>query len=322
MNCSRVFLTYGRSVPEFFLQQSINYLLKAGFILRTMSTAQIFRSELKTLGLMPLTAGSAMLVNDKQYSGYIKVLFLPAGYKVQVDLVLYSVSRASLLFVSPNQHFELKECGGNGGFFVFYNQDFYCIEIHDKEVACNGLLFNNIHNMPVVELAENEVPVFTYLFGQMADEFGLNDSSLEEMIRTYLKQLFIRSARLWKKQHLGQELITDQGDLEFFRKFTLLVEAHYKVKHNVADYAELLFIAPKTISHKFKRLNLPQPNETIKNRIVLEAKRLLVHTTLTAKEIGYELGYDDPAYFNRLFTRETGETPAAFRVKYQAGSSV
>ncbi|RYY57601.1 MAG: helix-turn-helix domain-containing protein [Chitinophagaceae bacterium] len=277
---------------------------------------QVFRSELKTLGLIPLDEQTAMLVNDKKYREYIKVLFLPVGYEVQVDLIVYKVTRASLLFISPNQHLQLKECGGSGGFFIFYNQDFYCIQIHDKEVACDGLLFNNVHNMPMVQLDDTEAPFFNYLFGQMNDEFGLNDASLEEMIRTYLKQLFIKSARLWKKQHLDQELTVQHSDMEFFRKFTLLVEAHYKQKHNVADYAELLFMAPKTITHKFKRLNLPQPNETIKNRILLEAKRLLVHTSLSAKEIGYELGYDDPAYFNRLFTQKTGDTPSAFRTKF------
>ena len=75
-------------------------------------------------------------------------------------------------------------------------------------------------------------------------------------------------------------------------------------------------MAPKTITHKFKRLNLPQPNDVIKDRILLEAKRLLVHTTLTAKEIGYELGYEDPAYFSRLFVQKTGETPSGYRSKF------
>jgi AraC-like DNA-binding protein len=95
-----------------------------------------------------------------------------------------------------------------------------------------------------------------------------------------------------------------------------LVEKHYKEKHGVADYADLLLMAAKTLTHRFKRLNLPQPNEVIKNRLILEAKRLLVHTSLSAKEIAYELGYEDPAYFSRLFQLKTGESPSVFRSKY------
>ncbi|RKO68553.1 helix-turn-helix domain-containing protein [Sphingobacterium puteale] len=283
-----------------------------------MASENVFRSNLKTIGLISLHEENVDSINSANYKQYIKVLLLSKGAKVQVDLAEYSVKQPSLFFVSPSQHLHIKKLGKEEGHFVFYNRDFYCIQIHDEEVACNGLLFSNIYNMPMVELDNGEIPFFSYIFGQMTDEFGLNDTSLEEMLRTYLKQLFIKSARLWKKQNLDKELIEQNSDLEFFRKFTLLVDEHYKEKHHVADYAELLFMAPKTISHKFKRLNLPQPNDVIKNRILLEAKRLLVHTNLTAKEVGYELGYEDPAYFSRLFVQKSGETPSAFRAKFLA----
>ncbi|RZK12762.1 MAG: helix-turn-helix domain-containing protein [Flavobacterium sp.] len=281
-----------------------------------MILEQVFRSDLKTLGLMPLNEESLDAINSEMYSQYIKVVLLMTGFELQVDLKHYTVEQPSLFFVSPNQHLEIKKSGIEEGYFVFYNRDFYCIQIHDEEVACDGLLFNNIHNMPMVLLQSDEIPFFTSIFGQMSDEFGLEDTSREEMIRTYLKQLFIKSARLWKKQNLNTALVQQNNDLEFFRKFTMLIEEHYKQKHNVSDYAELLYMAPKTITHRFKRLNLPQPNDVIKNRIVLEAKRLLAHTKLTSKEIAYMLGYEDPAYFSRLFVQKTGETPTGFRTKF------
>jgi len=277
---------------------------------------QLFKSELKTLGLVKLNKESAARINDDSYREYIKVLFLPPGYELQVDMTHYEVLQPTLFFITPNQYLDLRKSGSEEGYFIFYNRDFYCIQIHDDEVACDGLLFINIHNIPMVMLEADETPFFKSLFAQMMDEFGLQDVSLEEMIRTYLKQLFIKAVRLWKKQNLNKELMQKNSDLEFFRKFTMLVEAHYKQKHNVADYAQLLFIAPKTITHKFKKLNLPPPNDVIKNRIVLEAKRLLVHTNLTAKEIGYMLGYEDPAYFSRLFVQKTGETTSGFRAKF------
>lgn len=281
-----------------------------------MKTEQLFQSELKTLGLLPIDNESVQNINDEVYAEYIKVLFLPSGYRLQVDLTSYSIDRPSLLFVSPDQHLYIEQIGKESGYLIFYNRDFYCIQIHDEEVACDGLLFNNIHNMPIVRLESYELPFFDHIFGQIATEFAVRDPSLEEMIRTYLKQLFIKSSRLWKKQNLDKALSEHQNDLEFFRKFTMLVETHYKKKHNVADYAEILGLAPKTITHKFKRLKLPLPNDVIKNRIVLEAKRMLAYTELTSKEIGYILGYEDPAYFSRLFLQKAGETPSNFRTKF------
>jgi len=280
-----------------------------------MSTT-VFNNNLKTLGLLHVSQEQTEMINSDEYKQYIKILYLPAGYKIRVDFACYDTEQPTLFFVSPNQYLEIEAAGQESGYFIFYNRDFYCIQIHDQEVACDGLLFNNIRNMPKVEVSDAENAFLGGLFKEMIQEFHLNDSSLEEMVRTYLKQLLIRATRSWKRQHLTHEVTDQQSDLEFFRKFTRLVEEHYKSKHTVADYADFLCMAPKTITHKFNRLRLPQPNEVIKNRIILEAKRLLVHTSLTAKEIAYDLGYNDPAYFSRLFQTKTGESPSGFRANF------
>lgn len=277
----------------------------------------IFDVNLKTIGLVHIDSESIELINSDAYKSYIKVLYLTKGFTIKVDFSVYSTDSPTLFFISPNQVLNIEKLGEEAGRLIFYNRDFYCIQIHDEEVACDGLLFNNISNMPMTIIPEQDATFIAYLFSRIEDEFELKDGSQEEMIRTYLKQLLIKSTRVWKVQHLDGVMATrPNNDLEFFRRFTQLVESNYKEKHNVADYAELLMVAPKTLTHRFKRLNLPQPNEIIKNRIILEAKRLLVHTDRTAKEIAYALGYDDPAYFSRLFFVKTAETPSGFRAKY------
>lgn len=282
-----------------------------------MIASRIFESSLKKLGLVRVSGENSGDVNDGIYKSYIKIFYLPKGYEITVDFGKHEIAKPSLLFVAPNQFLRIDKVGNESGHLIFYNRDFYCIEIHDAEVACDGLLFNNIQNMPLVAITESDNAFIGYLFSQMEDEFRLNDVSLEEMIRTYLKQILIKATRMWKSEHLDNVLAEQHGDLEFYRRFTLLVDANYKRKHTVADYADLLFMAPKTITHKCKRLRLPQPNEIIKNRIVLEAKRLLIHTSLTAKEIAYDLGYEDPAYFSRLFQLKTGQSPSGFRTMYR-----
>ncbi|MEE6186018.1 HTH-type transcriptional activator RhaR [Mycovorax composti] len=281
-----------------------------------MHSIPLFKSDLKTLGIIKLDETTIEEINNGTYKQFIRVLYIPKGYSLQIDLSSYKISRASLFFVNTDQYLYINKSTREQGYLIFYNRDFYCIQIHDHEVACDGILFNNIHNIPFVQLPSEDQPYYSAIFEDMLYELEQQQSSQEEMLRTYLKQLFIKAARLWKQQHLHETLSKQPTDVEFFRKFTLLVEKHYKEKHNVADYAAMLFMAPKTLTHKFKKLNLPQPNEIIKNRILLEAKRLLVHTDLTAKEIGYELGYDDPAYFSRLFLQKTGTTPSHYRTSF------
>jgi AraC-like DNA-binding protein len=280
----------------------------------------IFDANLKTIGLIHVKSDVLNVINSDSYKSYIKILYLPKGCTIKVDFTIYHTDGPALFFISPNQVLSIEGLCAGTGYFIFYNRDFYCIQIHDEEVACDGLLYNNINNMPMTAVPAEEAVFIDYLFTQLEDEFRFKESSHEEMLRTYLKQLLIKSTRRWKQQHLGGALTDQNNDPNAFRRFTQLVEAHYKEKHTVADYADLMLVAPKTLTHTFKRMNLPPPNEVIKNRIILEAKRLLVHTNMTAKEIAYELGYDDPAYFSRLFFIKTGDSPLVFKAKYLVGS--
>jgi AraC-like DNA-binding protein len=275
-----------------------------------------FEFNYKKFGLVKIDKINFDSINGAQYAQYLKVLYLPAGYTLTVDFRQFVTKKNSLFFINSNQYLQLEKAGAPGGIFIYYNRDFYCIQIHDEEVACDGLLFNNIYGMPMTALPAGEDKHITDALENIIRELSGQESSREEMIRTYLKQMIIRTTRVWKQQHLKELKPSSPGEIEFFRTFSRLVEIHFRDKHSVTDYADLLAIAPKTLSKKFNRLRLTQPNDIIKNRILLEAKRLLAYSSLSIKEIAYNLGYDDPAYFNRLFSNKLGYTPASFRKKF------
>ncbi|MBL1221882.1 helix-turn-helix transcriptional regulator [Chryseobacterium sp. L7] len=278
----------------------------------------IFEDHYKKLGFEIFSEKNLEAVNGTQFRSDIKILFIPEGYELTVDFNHYKVSKPSLFFLT-SQHLKIEK-GKEEAMLLYYNRDFYCIQIHDKEVACDGLLFHNVFEIPFVELSDKETSDIKNLFQHIKDELEWKDSSAEEMIRTYVKQIIIRATRNWKKQHLENSTIKIPGnELDVFRDFSRYLEIHFREKHNVAEYAELLHIAPKTLTHKFKNLNLESPNQLIINRILLEAKRLLFYTDKPVKEIAYDLGYEDPAYFNRLFSNKTGNTPYNFKKNYTSG---
>lgn len=142
-----------------------------------------------------------------------------------------------------------------------------------------------------------------------------DDTNTEEMLRTLLKLIILKSARIWKEQHQLADT-SQQSDVQFLRKFSQLVEQHYKTHHSVADYAALLFVTPKNLSKKIGLISKSTPNDIIKDRIILESKRLLAHTKMTVKEIAYSLNYDDDAYFIRFFTKQAGLSPVSFRKQF------
>ena len=272
-----------------------------------------FEQNYKKLGVVEMEGLEAESIGTQHYKPYIRVLYLPAGYSVLVDFRRFITKKPALFFINSNQYFQVEKAGPAKGYLVYYNRDFYCVQIHDEEVACDGLLFNNIYGMPMTVLPAKENRLVVETLQNILGELGRKDSAYEEMIRTYLKQMIILATRVWKQQQLGQLKENPAEDIEFFRTFSRLVEIHFREKHSVNEYAELLGVAAKTLSKKFNRLRLNQPNDVIKERILLEAKRLLVYSPMSIKEIAYDLGYDDPAYFNRLFTAKAGCTPASFR---------
>lgn len=279
----------------------------------------VFESIYKRLGLQYVDQQTMKEIDTDKYKPYIKVLYLPTGYTITIDFKKFATVAPSLFFINSNQYLNIEQLGEAEGYLIHYNRDFYCVQIHDAEVACDGLLFNNLQNMPMTRLSGENSLTVDNIFRSIKEELRTVQAQQEEMLRIYLKQLIIIATRLWSAQQLGDRNNSPDPDTGFFRRFSLLVETHYKEKHAVADYAAIMGLAPKTLTQKLRRMNLAHPNEIIKDRIILEAKRLLIHTSMSAKEIAYHLGYDDPAYFNRLFTSKTGENTSDFRKKYNQG---
>lgn len=276
---------------------------------------QLRQFAVKKLGYTDIDSNAVEQGKLASYRDFIKIIFLRSGSCIQVDFKEYHLEQDALFFVQGGQYYQIDEAVSNGA-LLFYNRDFYCVEIHDKEVACDGILFHNIYEIPVVYLEAAQSAIMQGVLAEIKSEMREEESGMEEMLRILLKQIIIRSTRLWKQAHQIENEESRQ-DVEFARRFSQLVEAHYITRHSVADYAELMNITPKALQKRVAKYSKATPNDIIKDRIILEAKRLLVHTELSVKEVGYKLGYDDPAYFIRLFTNYTQESPQHFRKSYQ-----
>lgn len=253
------------------------------------------------------TARSTNTIED-----HIKIIFIPQHYGIKIDFQEFVLPHDALLFVNPKVVVQPLDKDISGAELIHFNRDFYCIEIHDQEVACDGILYNNVFEVPFIELDENQSADIQKIIADIKSEMESQDASTEEMLRILLKLIILKSTRIWKEQHHLAEN-EQYSDVQFLRKFSKLVEENYKTHHTVADYADMLSITPKSLSRKIGLLSKDTPNDIIKNRIILESKRLLAHTTLSVKEIAYSLNYDDDAYFVRFFTKNTGTSPTSFR---------
>ena len=240
---------------------------------------------------------------------YYKIIYMEKNGSITVDFVEYSFTENALLFFSIGKHFQIsKESRGN---LIYFNPDFYCIAFHDKELACDGLLFDNVFEQPYLNLSTNLDILFLKLMSSVKKEINKKDFWAEEMIKTYIKQIIISATRTLIKSNNDSQIVS--YDKELARKFSQLVELHYRKNHNVSDYASMLNITPKNLNKKIVSEKQVAPSIIIKQRIILQAKRLLANTTLSIKEIADYLGYEDYSYFVRFFKSQTGLPPLSFR---------
>lgn len=104
-----------------------------------------------------------------------------------------------------------------------------------------------------------------------------------------------------------------QGSTQVLQRFEALVEAHFLSHWSVADYAQAMSISPTHLSRVVRAATGAPASHWIDARVIREARRRLAYTNLRVATVADALGFADPAYFSRMFTRATGVSPRAFR---------
>jgi AraC family transcriptional activator of pobA len=132
-------------------------------------------------------------------------------------------------------------------------------------------------------------------------------------IASYLNLVLVSAARL------TQQLRTPPGPRRegaLMTRFQSLIQAHAAQGWSVADYAGALAVTPGQLTGACRRMMGRSPMQVVHDHLLIEAKRNLLYTAMTVQQIGYALGFSDPAYFSRFFTRGTGLSPKRFRQEH------
>lgn len=231
---------------------------------------------------------------------------------IAVDTVPYSYEGNTLLFLSPYQYFQWVEGTANDNLLLEFHGDFYCIEYHKKEVACNGLLFNTIFLHPHIKVTDKRFAEIITLFERIGDESKTPSLYSESVLKSYL-QLILALAS--KEKSLLLEHTSLKTEHHLANDFQKLLEDHFITERNVSFYASALCLTPDSFSKKIKTLLGKTPNKLIQERVVLEAKKLLHLTYKSIKEVAFELNFEDEFYFSRFFKKNVGLSPKHFRKK-------
>lgn len=247
---------------------------------------------------------------QKEKSLYKFIWVRSGSITLEIDHQEIMLAKNEIISLSNLQHLEFKSIDGDY-LTLLFNSNFYCIYGNDHEVSCSGFLFNGSSHVTRFTLNEAEQKTLNDIADTLCKEFSVTDNLQEEMLRIQLKRFIIQSTRIARHRlNITQE---KEYSFEIIRQFFILVDTHYREKKQVQDYADMLHKSPKTLSNIFSTCKLPSPLRIIHERIEAEAKRLLLYSTKSSKEIADLLGFEDQSSFSRFFKNMTGQSTVQFR---------
>lgn len=242
--------------------------------------------------------------------GELRIFWNQTGETIlEVDGIPVEIEPNELIFLTEYHHLRILKMG-EGGLFRF-NNIFYCLDNHDGEVGCKGMLFYGAMHLASIRLVQEDEEIFPLLWRVFQAEMQSRDNLQLEMLRMLMKRWIILCTRVFKRQRNLLEV--EDHKLQVVKEFNLLVEIHFRNLHHVKDYADLLSKSPKTLTHTFSKYHNKTPLQVIQERILLEARRLLTYSNKPIKEIAYAIGFGDIQSFSRFFAHKTGLSPTAFR---------
>ena len=250
-----------------------------------------------------------------QRNNFYSIIWMKEGEgKLKADFSEYAFAKDTLFSFSPYQPFMFLTDGNLSGTAIFFHPDFFCIHKHHEEVACNGVLFNNIYEPPFTKIDDASADTFRMIIDQMMSEMQTPALAQYELLVSYLKIFLITASRV-KAGNLNsiQNANRHRKEPYILQSLKNSIEEHFKTKHSASEYADMLNISTKALSKITKAHFNKTLTDLISERIIIEAKRELYLTHKPVKEIAYELGYDDEYYFSRFFKTNTDISPQAYR---------
>lgn len=252
-------------------------------------------------------------LSSPYHEAFYSIFLLPEATRYIVDGTDYSTTTAVALFLSPYQRLEFcaeKLYEGVVRLLKFHG-DYYCIEQHKEEVACNGLLFNNAYLSPHVAMQDSVFRKVEQLTDDILDTAGTNNRFTEAVKKSYL-QLILALCSKAKSEQIAVEAQTEDALLASFQH---LLTQHHQRERSVAFYADLLGCTPEALSRRVKAIIGKTATQLVQDQVILTAKRQLHLTRRSIKEIATEMNFDDEYYFSRYFKRHTGLSPKHFRAE-------
>lgn len=239
---------------------------------------------------------------------YEVLVFEKSGGTHEIDFVSYPVIKNTIHFILPGQVHLLRRNKNVTGHVIAFKEEAFVSQVF----AGNELLMPSSAVAPVIKLERQSLAKINKSLSNLISEYENSHEYSVQSLSAYLMIFLIDVIRVIDgKNKIRSSNVVDS----LYHKFRRLVDKNILTLHSVGDYAKLLNVTPGHLNDSVKQQSGKSASDIIHERLVLESKRFLYHSSLSIKEISVSLNYDDPAYFSRFFRKHVGLTPLEFREK-------
>lgn len=243
---------------------------------------------------------------------YTILIIKDGAGSIVIDDREYDIEPGKFFFINYNQVYFFKDSLSVRGEVILFTKSFYNhVYTGNKMIKSDTALLNV---SPFVILKDENLEDISHTFEEIFLEFNKHQLFKKEVICLLLKVFMLKYIRNSSKKNVLKRSVDHKKEL--VAQFNDLVNRHFKELKTTSQYAEKLNLTSNYLNSLVKQnLDIPA-GQVIKNRIILEAERLLLHTTLSIIEISYELGFSDNSHFGKYFRSAKNMSPNSYRLLY------
>lgn len=245
---------------------------------------------------------------------YYTIIWVKKGSGIHhIDFRSYDVKDGTIYFLTPEQVHHLQTNRGTSGYVLLFTPDFLHENgLSQQWIENTGFFFRCDDMAPFYLTREMDSHNLEHLVHHIRDEYKARNDFYLDAIGSWLKLFLLECRRLAMLNPMVVETRTNARAI-LVKQFRDLLEKHFTAWHKVADYARELHITPNYLNEVISLETGKSAKDFILNRIMLEAKRYAGFAELTAKEVAYTLGFEDPSHFSKLFRQQQEQSFSEFR---------
>ena len=218
------------------------------------------------------------------------------------DNMLFIISQGQLHFWEESH--EVLE-----GYRLMFTEDFLLMNQANKNLLFELIYLDNVYQHPAISISETHDKILEVYFNLLLKEYERKDAQ-DHALGALLLLILTELQRLFNAHNYRD---STKYNVIIYKQFITLLENNFALNLSASDYAEKLCLSPRHFNRIVQNVSNQSVTQIIKNRIVLEAKRLLSFTNLTVSEISTQLNFEDPSYFARYFKKTIGLSPIEFK---------